>query len=111
MPPDELKLFLVANGQDPDVLMNPISCLCVTLADGRRMIVDSGIGGVAGPDGSPIPSAGRFADAVRRAGIDPATIDTVFVSHIHPDHIGGLFDDDDQPLFPNADIHVTRQEV
>ncbi len=111
VPPEDLKAFLRTNGQDPDVLLNPISCLCVTMSDGRRIIVDSGIGGVAGPDGSAVPSAGRFADAVREAGIAPETIEIVLVSHVHPDHIGGLFDDSERPLFPNADYFVTRQEV
>lgn len=111
VPPDELKAFLRANGQDPDVLLNPISCLAVTLADGRSMIVDSGIGSVSGPDGAPIPSAGRFAEAVRQAGIDPAAVEIVLVSHVHPDHIGGLFDAAGQPLFANAEYCVSRQEV
>ena len=111
VPPEEVKSFLRANGQDPDILLNPISCLCVTREDGRRIMVDSGIGSVAGPEGSAIPTGGRFAAAVYQAGIDRESIEIVLVSHIHPDHIGGLFDEAGEPLFPNARYFVTRQEV
>ena len=109
--PEEIKAFLNANGQDPEMLRNPISCLLVTLADGRTVVVDAGCGNVPGSEGATIPTAGRFAEAVDHAGIDRAGIDLVLVSHIHPYHGGGLFDADGHPFFPNADYLVSRQEV
>ena len=111
VPIDELKSFLAPHGQDGDIYRNPISCLAVTLADGTLVIVDSGIGKVAGHQGAPVPTAGRFAESVRQAGIDPASVRVVLVSHLHPDHFGGLFDDTDAPLFPNASYHVCREEA
>ena len=47
------------------------------------------------------------------AGIDPTTITDVVVSHLHFDHAGGLtYEHDGQviPTFPNARVHVQRQE-
>jgi len=39
------------------------------------------------------------------AGIDPASVTDVIVSHLHPDHIGGLRD------FPGARVVVTEEAV
>jgi glyoxylase-like metal-dependent hydrolase (beta-lactamase superfamily II) len=43
------------------------------------------------------------ADQLRDRNIDPADIRHVVISHLHPDHIGGLRD------FPNATLHCPRE--
>ena len=43
------------------------------------------------------------ADQLRARGIDPADVRHVIISHLHPDHIGGLLD------FPNATLHCPRE--
>ncbi|MEI2386501.1 MBL fold metallo-hydrolase [Breoghania sp. JC706] len=47
------------------------------------------------------PAAGNFASALRAAGYAPEQVDTVVITHMHPDHIGGLMEGD-APLFANA---------
>ncbi|WP_167760037.1 MBL fold metallo-hydrolase [Paraburkholderia pallida] len=112
IPPDELRTFLSACGESPDVIDTPISCLLVRLPEPRMtVLVDAGIGRVPGPDGHAIPTAGRLLRSFADAGIAPAEVDAVLVSHIHPDHIGGLFDDDGQPAFPNATYYVSNEEL
>ncbi len=37
-------------------------------------------------------------------------IDTVVLTHLHPDHAGGLFSNDQKCLFPNSDIIVHKAE-
>ena len=45
------------------------------------------------------------------AGIDPASIDTVMLTHMHPDHSAGLTDmSTGNKLFPNADLVVHENE-
>jgi glyoxylase-like metal-dependent hydrolase (beta-lactamase superfamily II) len=48
------------------------------------------------------PQLGRLADNLAGAGIDPATITKVVLTHGHPDHIGGTVLEDGSLRFPNA---------
>jgi glyoxylase-like metal-dependent hydrolase (beta-lactamase superfamily II) len=47
---------------------------------------------------------------LRDAGIQPDQIDTVILSHAHPDHIGGCLNKLGQPAFPNARYVLPRKE-
>lgn len=55
------------------------------------------------------PKTGGYHAALKQAGIDAAEIDTVLLTHLHPDHIGGLSAGEDR-LFPNAEIVVNSTE-
>lgn len=47
------------------------------------------------------PGAGNLVATLQAAGIDPGQIDVVVITHMHPDHIGGLMADG-APTYPNA---------
>lgn len=49
----------------------------------------------------PRPNGGWLAAQLGPAGFKPEDIDVVALSHGHPDHVGGIIDND-KPLFPNA---------
>ena len=73
----------------------------------RRTLVDSGFG--AGPD-SP-PTGGRLSSSLAAAGIPPASIDTVILTHAHPDHLGGLLDPQTgAPAFSDAEVLISEPE-
>jgi glyoxylase-like metal-dependent hydrolase (beta-lactamase superfamily II) len=49
-------------------------------------------------------------DNLKVAGVQPGDIDTVVISHFHPDHIDGIKTKDGATVFPNAEILVPEPE-
>jgi glyoxylase-like metal-dependent hydrolase (beta-lactamase superfamily II) len=48
---------------------------------------------------------------MKAAGIDPAKIETILISHCHPDHIFGLMEKDtNKPVYPNAELIISDVE-
>lgn len=56
------------------------------------------------------PTTGRQQKSMAEAGIKPEDIDAVVCSHAHIDHIGGIVDANDKPLFPNAQIYISQTD-
>src|SRR5262249_32304912 len=44
------------------------------------------------------------------AGVDPASVTDIFISHLHGDHISGLVNAQGALAFPNATIHFSKPE-
>src|ERR1700754_430972 len=72
---------------------------------GRLAIIDTGSGHYL------LPTAGMVQRNLAAAGIDPKSIDTVLLTHMHPDHSAGLVDmSNGQLLFPNAELVMHENE-
>lgn len=71
----------------------------------RTVLFDAG----SGPDFQ--PSAGQLLDALDAAGTAPEDVTDVVFTHAHPDHIWGVLDDFDEPLFYEATHHIGAQEL
>jgi glyoxylase-like metal-dependent hydrolase (beta-lactamase superfamily II) len=56
------------------------------------------------------PSIGRLPQNLAAAGVSPAAIDAVVITHPHPDHIPGVITGDHKMLFPNATLHVNEND-
>lgn len=67
----------------------------------------NGLGAFAATKGAVGQARGNMA----AAGIDPAKVDIVLISHFHGDHVGGLKNADGSPAFPNAEIKVPAAEL
>ena len=56
-------------------------------APGRTVLVDTGVGPAG--EGEFLPERqGWLLGELRRAGVTPGEIDTVFITHVHVDHVG-----------------------
>ena len=72
---------------------------------GRLAIVDTGSGNYL------LPTAGFVQRSLASADIDPKSIDTVLLTHMHPDHSAGLTDmSNGQLFFPNAELVMHENE-
>ena len=85
-----------------DEIKTPYVCLYLDTR-AHRVLVDTGAGKLA-------PTTGQLVKNLRSQGIDPGTIDTVIVSHAHPDHIGSNLDSNGNLTFPNARYVISRDE-
>jgi glyoxylase-like metal-dependent hydrolase (beta-lactamase superfamily II) len=69
----------------------------------HRVMVDTGAGDLETTTGKLIPN-------LRAEGIAPEDIDTVILTHAHPDHIGGNLNREGRPAFPNARYIMWKDE-
>ncbi len=66
----------------------------------------------AGAGGTWEPTAGKLADRLTAAGVDPESITKVVITHGHPDHLWGLVDEfDDTPRFGKAQHIMPAPEL
>jgi glyoxylase-like metal-dependent hydrolase (beta-lactamase superfamily II) len=84
----QIEQVLREHGMPIDQIITPYTYLFVNTGD-HRVLVDMGAGDL-GDD------TGKLVHNMRAAGIDPAEIDTVLITHAHGDHVGGSIDDQGQ---------------
>ena len=108
---EETKQALAAAGLTTAFVPIPISSLVVKV-NGKLTLCDAGGGGqVQSFNQQSVFVSGKMLANMRAAGIDPRRIETILISHFHPDHIFGLLvDKTNTPVFPNAEIIVPAAE-
>jgi glyoxylase-like metal-dependent hydrolase (beta-lactamase superfamily II) len=75
------------------------------------LLVDTGVGPEASAAMSWFPEPGRLREALSSVGVAPADIETVVISHVHDDHVGGAVGGDGTPAFPNARYLLQRADL
>ena len=74
-------------------------------APNRCILVDAGARDFFGPNG------GQFPEAMKEAKLKPEEVETLIITHLHPDHIGGTIrKEDNSAVFPNAEFILTEKE-
>lgn len=103
MPKDELLPILKKYGQSPEVLTPP--CNVTLMRDGERTVLfDVG----SGPDFS--ANTGILLESLAALDVEPDDITDIVFTHAHPDHLWGLLDDFDDPLFAQASYLIGKAE-
>ncbi|MEL6321922.1 MAG: MBL fold metallo-hydrolase, partial [Cyanobacteria bacterium J06626_14] len=88
-PPDELSVYFNAFFVDTGI---------------HKVLIDTGAGMELGSE------LGKLPENLSSLGIQPQDIDTVIITHAHPDHIGGIVASDGQLTFPNAQYYISATE-
>jgi glyoxylase-like metal-dependent hydrolase (beta-lactamase superfamily II) len=95
MPQEDMAQIVAKYGLPTDQLTPP--CNVTLLRDGTHTVLfDVG----AGPDFQ--PSAGQLVDALAALDLSPEDITHVLFTHGHPDHLWGILDEFDEPVFAAA---------
>ena len=85
----------------------PIGCFLIRSGD-RYVPVDAGMGPTessAGDENGPCRLfGGQLTVGLRALGVERDEVTDVVCTHLHPDHVGWLFDLESRPSFPRATI-------
>lgn len=71
---------------------------------GQTVLID------AGGAGAGFPGLGQLAENLSTIGVEAGAIELVLLTHMHPDHIGGMLIEG-RPAFANARVRVHRNEI
>jgi glyoxylase-like metal-dependent hydrolase (beta-lactamase superfamily II) len=72
---------------------------------GRVALIETGSGNTMGP------TLGKLVANLKASGTDPTEVDTVLLTHMHPDHSNGLCDSSGERVYPNAELLIHEKEV
>jgi glyoxylase-like metal-dependent hydrolase (beta-lactamase superfamily II) len=100
--PEQLQVVLKEAFQS-ETLMPDCNILYINTGT-HKVLIDAGSGGLNGA------TAGKLIENLAQIQIAPTDIDTIIISHAHPDHVGGLTDPLGAKLFSNAKYYVPNAE-
>ncbi|AKU95538.1 hypothetical protein AKJ09_02202 [Labilithrix luteola] len=104
LPPDQgiVEPWLARAGLG-SVVRSTVNAFLIDSGD-RRVLVDAGAGDLQDA------TLGRLESSLRAAGYEPDAIDDVLLTHLHPDHVGGV-SRRGRAVFPRARVHVDAREA
>jgi glyoxylase-like metal-dependent hydrolase (beta-lactamase superfamily II) len=101
IPPEEAAALLHASFR-PTPRRTTVNAFLIR-GGGRTVLVDTGCGPAK-------PTVGRLAENLAALGVAPEQVDAVVMTHLHPDHWGGLKDAEDRAIFPRAELLLHEAE-
>jgi len=108
----ELNELLVKYKATPDNIPSPFIALLLEY-DNKKVLIDTGAGYAEKEvliNGRPIPFKGVLQELLLKQGIKKDEITHIILTHFHPDHIGGIFDDNAKLIYPNAEFITHSDE-
>jgi len=70
----------------------------------KLVLIDAGAAGLFGP------TLGKLVDNLKASGYQPDQVDEVYITHLHPDHVGGV-GADGKAVFPNAVLRLDKRDA
>ena len=70
----------------------------------KLILIDAGAGNLFGP------TLGKLVANLKASGYTPEQVDEVYITHLHPDHVGGLASNDTL-VFPNAVVRADKRDA
>ena len=77
---------------------------CVIQNGKQNLLIDTGCGELFGP------TCGFLLDALSEMDLKPENITDIFITHLHPDHMGGAINEDGFAIFNNASFKILQEE-
>ena len=115
-PKDQLEETLRNHNLPTTQVATPYTCLFVDTG-AHRVMIDTGAGDLAKGAEKIFPGldhsttvTGTLLQNLTTAGVEPASVDTVIITHAHPDHIGGTLGADGGPVFSKATYFIAKDE-
>ena len=110
--PDQAAKELANYHQSMDKIPSPYLSLLLVRED-QKILIDTGLGFRSEPvefKGMKIPIEGKMRARLGELNISEDSITDVILTHLHPDHIGGVCDEHLQPIFSRANHHIHQHE-
>ena len=86
-----------------DEVLTSVNAYLINTGD-KLVLIDTGAGETFGP------GLNKLQSNLKLAGYQPEQVDIVLITHMHPDHLGGLFLEGKR-MFPNAIVYAGKADA